>query len=243
MIGSLIAGSGFEDIIFQSGVCTSVSLQGVLAGSHYNRGWIVHNAFAEALERLLFKRFVYEEDSTIPDSFQDLNDLSIEQLDSLSNDESIAFTEKYQRYRLKIQEGTAGKTAQFWMIYLDLMKAQHMTHSGVQDNDIDMIINAWLKFLPIYFVFNKINYARYGSYYAYTLIHMERLYPGLKELIKKKGLSVQAQEAYPLRTSINQRGEQTINRDEKTSLKINYIQFYLQPFDNKYNDNIRHNQK
>ena len=121
------------------------------------------------------------------------------------------------------------------MIYLDLMKAQHMTHSGVQDNDIDMIINAWLKFLPIYFVFNKINYARYGSYDAYTLIHRERLYPGSKELIKKKGL--QAQEAYPLRTSIDQRGEQTLNRDAKTSGKIDYIQFYLQPFDNKYNDN------
>ena len=110
MTGSLIAGSGFEDIIFQSGVFPSGSLQ-VLAGSHYNRGWIVHNAFAEALERLPFKRFVYEENPTIPDSFQDLNDLSIEQLDSLSNDESTAFAEKYQRYRLKIREGTAGKNS------------------------------------------------------------------------------------------------------------------------------------
>ena len=30
------------------------------------------------------------------------------------------------------------------------------------------------------------------------------------------GLSIQAQESYPLRTSIDQRGEQTINRDAKT---------------------------
>ena len=37
VIGKLIAGSGFEDVIFQSNVCASGSLEGVLAGSHYNR--------------------------------------------------------------------------------------------------------------------------------------------------------------------------------------------------------------
>jgi hypothetical protein len=70
-----VAGSGFEDIVFQSGVCTSGSLQGVLAGSRYNRGWTVHNAFSEALERLLLQRFMYEKSATIPDSFYELIDL------------------------------------------------------------------------------------------------------------------------------------------------------------------------
>ena len=43
------------------------------------------------------------------------------------------------------------------------------------------------------------------------------MYPVLKDMLKCKGLSVQAQEKYSLRTSIDQRGEQTINRDPKTS--------------------------
>ena len=42
VIGKLIAGSGFEDVVFQSGVCSTGSLNGVLPGSHYNRAWIVH---------------------------------------------------------------------------------------------------------------------------------------------------------------------------------------------------------
>ena len=36
-IGKLVAGSGFEDAIFQADVCSSGSLNGVLSRSHYNR--------------------------------------------------------------------------------------------------------------------------------------------------------------------------------------------------------------
>ena len=71
-------------------------------------------------------------------------------------------------------------------------------------------------FLPWYFSFNKTNYARYGSYYYNSLVNMEQIYPGLKYLLKEKGISVQAQENYPSRTSIDQRGEQSINKDSKT---------------------------
>ena len=75
------------------------------------------------------------------------------------------------------------------MIYLDLMKVQHMAHTAVQENDFNMRINSWEILLPYYFALNMFNYARYGS----------------------------SQDRHPLRTAIDQRGEQTINRDAKTS--------------------------
>ena len=98
-----------------------------------------------------------------------------------------------------------------------------MPHNGFQENNIDMMIKAWLTVLPMYLAFNKVNYASHGSYYTYILVNMEQFYPGLKELISKEGLSVQGQEKYPLRTAIDQTGEQTINRDAKTSGKIIFI--------------------
>ena len=55
-MGKLITGSGIEEIIFQSGLCSSGSLNGVVSGSHYNRCWTVHSHLAEAVERLLFGR-------------------------------------------------------------------------------------------------------------------------------------------------------------------------------------------
>ena len=43
------------------------------------------------------------------------------------------------------------------------------------------------------------------------------MYGPLRQTLSQSGLSVQAQERYAVRTAIDQRGEQTINRDAKTS--------------------------
>ena len=50
----------------------------------------------------------------------------------------------------------------------------------------------------------------------------EEVYPGLKELLRYKGLSVQAQSRY---IAIDQRGEQTINRDARTTGGIKSFSF------------------
>ena len=109
----LVTDSGFEDAIFQSGICTSGSLLGVLSGLHYNRGWSIHNAFSEALKRLLLKRFLYEEGIVIPGVLNDLDDLDEINVMSLTNDTPIAFANKYQNYRERLRQGASGKTAQF----------------------------------------------------------------------------------------------------------------------------------
>ena len=61
---------------------------------------------------------------------------------------------------------------------------------------------------------NKYYYHQYGSYYAGTLDNIEEFYPDNKKLQSKEGLSIQSQDRYPLRTAVDQRGEQTINRLE-----------------------------
>ena len=71
--------------------------------------------------------------------------------------------------------------------------------------------------LPFYFSLNNTNYARYGSFYVKCMEKMDSLYPGNRELTEEKGLSVQSHGNYALRTSIDQPGEQTINRDAKVA--------------------------
>ena len=123
----------------------------------------------------------------------------------------------YDDYRNSIRNGKLGKTATYWLTYLDLVQMQYVIHKSVQENDFEKRVLGWKYFLPFYFALNYSNYARYGSYYVQVLESIEQMYPGLKDMLKCKGLSVQAQEKYSLRTSIDQRGEQTINRDAKTS--------------------------
>ena len=58
--------------------------------------------------------------------------------------------------------------------------------------------------------------SRYRSCYIQRLVSLDRTHPGCKELIEIKGVSVQAQDQYPLRTAFDQRGEQTLNRKAKS---------------------------
>ena len=58
MLGTLVKGSGFDDVIFQAGGCSTGSLDGVLSGSHCNRCWTVHSVIREAVERLSIENFL-----------------------------------------------------------------------------------------------------------------------------------------------------------------------------------------
>ena len=191
---------------------------GVLAGTHYNRAWNIHSTVAEALERLLISRFIWDRNITFSDDINDyFADGCYDSFDDAIVDMLGPLAYQYESYKEKARSGELGKTPQYWLIYLDLMYLQTMVHSAVQENDIDKLGFAWYSFLPYYFVLDKQNYARYGSYYVTMLRNMDATYPGLKSLIDKKGISVQGQDRYPLRTSVDQRGEQTINKDAKTA--------------------------
>ena len=133
------------------------------------------------------------------------------------------FMISYENFRLAVLNGSKGMTAQFWIIYINFMRMQSMAHTAIQQNDLEMYIHAWKSFLPFYFILNKTNYARYGSYYVHIMENMDTIYPGLRELIKDEGISVQAQNRHHIRTAIDQRGEQGINRDAKTTGGIKYF--------------------
>ena len=102
VIKKIIKGSVFEDVIFQAGVCSTSSLNGVLAGSYYNRAWTVHQAFSEALERLLLERFLLESNTSIPGSFVTVTRVPESfYKDVLSN--NATFIAKYQDFNESIE--------------------------------------------------------------------------------------------------------------------------------------------
>ena len=90
-------------------------------------------------------------------------------------------------------------------------------HHVVETNDFGLRLDRLKKALPICFALNKQNYARYETIYVHSLPNIETAHSGCKKLLLNKGLSVQAQSRYPLKTSIDQRGKQTFNRDAKAS--------------------------
>ena len=166
---------------------------------------------------MLLMRFIYDSKQKFPVNLERFSvEVNGKVDESLLAEAEMLFC-SYESYREQVRNGSLGKIAQFWILYLVMMRMQHVIHTAVQENDFDARFAAWKYFIPLYFAFNKTNYARYGSFYVETLQSIEEKYPGLKEMLKKAGLSVQGQDKYLLRIAIDQRGEQTINHDAKTS--------------------------
>ena len=70
--------------------------------------------------------------------------------------------------------------------------------------------------LPFCFVFNKVHYARYGSYYINQLKYLQNTHPGAKEEIQEYGLSVR-RNSYGIGQAADLAGEQTFMKSAKTS--------------------------
>ena len=104
--------------------------------------------------------------------------------DVISN--NATFVAQYQEFKESIRQGKLGETPRFWLLlYLDLMQTQHLIHLAVQDNDFEMRLHCWKFYLTLYFALQKMNYARYGSYYYYVKVmeNIEKMYPGLKDVL------------------------------------------------------------
>ena len=68
----LLQSSGFEEIVFQTLICTSGSLCVVMSREHYNRARKIQEVLSEASERILYKRFLHEKHPEISNELIDL---------------------------------------------------------------------------------------------------------------------------------------------------------------------------
>ena len=109
-----------------------------MTGGQYNRAWRIHEVMSEALERLLLKRFLNEMN---PDISAELADVASEEADSITIHSLMcgeSLYEQYKAYQDRVRKGYLGKTAQFWLIYMDAMRNQSQYHTSVQENNFEL---------------------------------------------------------------------------------------------------------
>ena len=125
-IGKSIKESGFEEIVCEAGLCASGSMDRVLSGKHYNRSLRVHTVMTEALEMLLFDYFLQCTDKQ--GLVQELLKVVLPFKVELTNKEFTEVTEsdafidlfsEYEYFKQLVRNGSKGKTAQFWLQYMD----------------------------------------------------------------------------------------------------------------------------
>ncbi len=217
-IGKLIGGSGFEEIVYQAGLCTAGSIKGVLSGKHYNRSWMVHECFAEAINRLFSEAFVGDVSQDLQDQFtEEVNGVQVQ---VAVNSPFCVYREQYNDVKQRCLLGEFGLTPQYWMIYQNAVERQHKLHYSINTNDYNLRLQCWRDSLPYFFSMNKQNYARYGTFYCRQLQHLHETHPGAKEELLAKGLFV-CRNDMNIGQSIDGAGEQTYMQRSKTT-GINY---------------------
>ena len=226
-IGKMMNGSGFEDIVLESGLCASGSIEQVLSGKHYNRSMRVHQRMLVALEQLIFEAFIDKVHDGKLSNFVDKTDLQI--LENLANHLSVdgvhdvlqfshckTLLNLYDAFKCEIRKGELGITAQFWLTYCDCIWNVLRFQRAIKTNDLNQYIISIRRLCDLIFSSDHLHYARYLPLYHAQLENLNTSHPGARQMLSECGISVSRSSVPGCRNAIDITIEQTINRSAKT---------------------------
>ena len=175
MIAKKMNGSGFSDILIESGLMTSGSMVSVLSGKGYSRAMNCHKSLMEGLERLLMKNFFdFSQDAEIKPKIENARtqvlihktkpNCDLKTL--VSNEEVKTLVMAFQKFRQEVKSGILGPTARMWLSYMDhVWLILSLLHAVKTNNYLEYAYCMTL--LPdLFFAFGGQNYARYLTYFS-----------------------------------------------------------------------------
>ena len=102
------------------------------------------------------------------------------------------------------------------MTYCWLVDLLHLFHYAINQNNYYLRLAVWEEMLPFCFIFNKVHYARYGSYYINQLKYLQNTHLGAKEEIQEYGLSVR-RSSYGIGQAVDLLANRLFMKSAKTS--------------------------
>ena len=237
-LGKRLRCSGFEEILVESGICASGSINNVISGKHYNRAMRVLKLTLEALGRLLLKKFeeVHAGLDCVSEA-KDVLDMAISNPSqdvvnqAMENGNYENLFDLYESFKENVRSGDFGKTQKFWVDYMDKIWLVLQFLRAIKLNHLDLHVACLYKLCPLFFSHDHPNYARYTTIYCLILLNLDMTHPGLKDLLKRNGFNVDRSGVPTSRNAIDITMEQTINRHAKSHGGIicfsrNYAAYY-----------------
>lgn len=221
VLGKRMRSSGFEDILIESGICASGSIEKVMSGKHYNRAMHVHKTMLEALERLLLQKYETTVGELLRGEARDIMErLALapnQQLleEAMANEDCTEMIRQYSAFKDEIRNGEHGKTAKFWIDYMDKVLLVLLFQRATKENNLDLHIFCLQELCPLFFSYDHPNYARYTTVYMLSMLNLHLSHPGAEKLLCH-GLSVSRSDVKSSRNAVDITIEQTINRHAKS---------------------------
>ena len=116
---------GFEEVLIESGICASGSIEQVLTGKRYNHALCVHKVVYEALERILLQGYesshgcLFDKQGVITLDNLAKNPCKDNLLACLASERCNKSLDRYGKFKKTVRQGALGKTAQFWLSYME----------------------------------------------------------------------------------------------------------------------------
>ena len=217
-LGYFLESSGGPEILCGAGVLASGSMRGFIGGKHFNRCKRLHPLFAAALQIIHFKQFLESHGHVSDECMALLNAFSgapsPESLSTLIDSSAIVnLLEKYAQYCDNTRAGSHGPTAQYWMLYIDLIHLYLLLDRSCRTNDVTLFIFALGEMIPLFFATHRPNYARWMSRYHLNLMNMEHTHPGIRDVFDAGALSIRRTSKSFARSAVDLTLEQTVNKD------------------------------
>ena len=196
MLAKKMKGSGFSDILIESGLMSSESMVGVLSGKAYSRAMNCQKSLLEGLERLLMNQFLKLDENkefAAREKQQVLIHKTRPDADAktlVSNKDVTSLISGFPQFRLQVKDGIMGTTAKLWLSYMDhVWLILSLLHS-VKTNDYLEYAHCMTLLPDLFFAFGGQNYARYLAYFGVFLANIVLSHPGALQLIKRGVFSV-----------------------------------------------------
>ena len=227
MLGKKMDGSGLQDILIESGMMSSGSMKGVMTGKNYDRSLHCHKTMLECLERLLLEEFlsVAGKDSLLSDipetskrKFEALvqSQTSATLAEVLGDAHLTTLLVSYESFKSDVRKGSLGKTAQFWLSYMDCVWNALSLIRSVKENNFALYLHCLFVLPDLFFTFGGHNYSRYLTYLAVFLANIEDSHPGALTLLKRGAISVARSFIPGSRCHVDKTIEETIMKHGKS---------------------------
>ena len=174
VIGKYISESGGPHLLTESGIIENGSLTSFLLGKSYKRSEGTNQLLALAMEIQhfnSFKLFLQEDDLerfiSLEDDLPNVIDSDKKKFMAEHTNELI---KKCEEFAQETRKGNHGKTAQYWMGYVDMLHLYHKFLRRIRTGDLDLHMHCLQQMTALFLTFNHQNYSRWLTLYHDKLL-------------------------------------------------------------------------
>ena len=225
VIGKRFGLAGLKDLLVETNIVGTNSIDLVLKGKQYNRAIRALKTVYEALQRVKINTFL-EWLSSIGKSdvfkdFQESNEMKAlltSQDRPILDKATIKFHNLFQlidQFDQKIVDGEFGTMAMFWQSFVDMVQVLLDFIKSMRMRDWDLHLQSMRRMLPWFHAYDHVNYSRHLTYCWASQKNLHDNHPEIYEEFKRGNFSVKRSNGKFNALPPDQVIEQTINREQK----------------------------